>query len=93
MDQVFIMYIKPDKDGNITMTKEDFEKAIKEAYGKGYSNGYAYGKKDAEQPSIICPSYPSAPISPSPYWPNSTPIITCSAAQVNNTGVKNETPC
>lgn len=93
MDQVFIMYIKPDKNGNITMTKEDFEKAIKEAYEKGYNNGYMYSKKDAEQPSIVYPSYPITPANPSPYWPNSTPIITCGTNQANNTGVKNETNC
>ena len=37
----FVVYIKPSKNNNIILTKEEFEQYIQEAYDKGYADGKA----------------------------------------------------
>ena len=37
----FVVYIKPSKNNNIILTREEFEQYIQEAYDKGYADGKA----------------------------------------------------
>lgn len=37
----FVVYIKSIKDDNVTLTKDEFEQCIQEAYDKGYADGKA----------------------------------------------------
>jgi len=44
MRPIVILY--PSKDNKISLTKEDFEGYLRQAYDAGYSDGYNAGKND-----------------------------------------------
>lgn len=55
----FIIYTGKDST-NVTMTKKEFEKYIKEAYDGGYDDGYKAGKAQLAQWDFLktTPDYP-----------------------------------
>lgn len=86
-----IIYL--DKRDEVRLSKEEFEKYIKEAYDQGYSCGYADGKKNYWSPywygNTITTT--NTPITLDPYKqtttnPNTNPNITwtCSQGEAHN---------
>ena len=85
-----IIYL--DKRDEVRLSKEEFEKYIKEAYDQGYSCGYADGKKYYWSPywygNTITTT--NAPITCDPYKPTTTNPIktnitwTCNQGEAHN---------
>ena len=77
----FVIYAEKNSV-NVTMTKAEFEKYIKEAYNGGYEDGYQVGKASTNWNTINTRDYPtSIPV----YYGTGTPApldptkITCEA--------------
>ena len=62
----FVIYIEPNKNDKIVLTKEEFEQYIQDAYERGYNDGKQVYS------GITTPS----PSTPSPITPWTTPYIT-----------------
>lgn len=74
----FVVYIKPSKNNNIILTKEEFEQYIQEAYDKGYADGKAL-RDVTITPSPVTPlTNLGTPLNP---W-YSIPTVTCDTAHV-----------
>ena len=67
----FVVYIKPNKNNNITLTREEFEQYIQEAYDKGYADG-----KALRDVTITPLTNPGTPLNPC----YTIPTITCDTA-------------
>lgn len=77
----FVIYAEKNSV-NVTMTKAEFEKYIKEAYNGGYEDGYQVGKASTNWNTINTKDYPiNIPV----YYGTGTPApldptkITCEA--------------
>lgn len=77
----FVIYAEKNSV-NVTMTKAEFEKYIKEAYDGGYKDGYEAGKASIKWNSTVTRDYPSnIPV----YYDTGTPVginpnqVTCEA--------------
>ena len=77
----FVIYAEKNSV-NVTMTKAEFEKYIKEAYNGGYEDGYQVGKASTNWNTINTRDYPTnIPV----YYGTGTPApldptkITCEA--------------
>lgn len=64
----FVIYIEPNKNNKIVLTKEEFEQYIQDAYERGYNDGKQVYS------GITTPS-PSTPSPITPWY--TTPYITC----------------
>ena len=77
----FVIYAEKNSV-NVTMTKAEFEKYIKEAYDGGYEDGYKVGKASTQWNPTVTRDYPvNIPV----YYSTGTPApldstkITCEA--------------
>lgn len=72
----FVVYIKPNKNDNIILTKDEFEQYLQEAYDKGYTDGKAVGGVTITSSPITPLTTPGTPLNPWYTYPN----ITCDTA-------------
>ena len=82
-----------DRKDEVRLTKEEFEKYIKEAYDQGYNCGYADGKKNQWGPywygNTITTTNTNTPLTIDPYTPvktaPTTPNITWTCSNKTDT--------
>lgn len=75
----FVIYIEPNKNDKLTLTKEEFEQYIQDAYDRGYADG-----KLVNSGITITPT-PSTPATP--YTPWYTTPVTCDGLHPKTVGL------